>query len=234
MTAQSLPFQPLHGCAAGPCGPLTDQFQTAHTWLEKDARACTYLLFKVGDNVRDHLVVEILTAEVGVSVCALYLKHALLDFQEGDVKGTTAQVIHGHDLVALLVQTIGQRSSGGLVDDTQDVEARDLAGVLCSLTLGVVKVGWDRDDSIGHSLSEEAFGRLLHLSQDKGANLRGRVLFAAGLDPGVAVFVLDNLVGDGLHVFLHVSVLESGSLQGGRCGVVGEFRMRLEKRERLD
>ena len=76
------------------------------------------------------------------------LKHAVGEVEDGDVEGAAAQVEDQDALVgALLVQAIGKSSSGRLVDDTLDVEASDLAGVLGGLTLGVVEVGRDGDDA---------------------------------------------------------------------------------------
>ena len=50
--------------------------------------------------------------------------------------------------------------------------------------------------------AEIGLGGLLHLLQDEGGNLRGRIALAVGLDPGVAVRRLDDLVGDELLVLL--------------------------------
>ena len=55
----------------------------------------------------------------------------LADLQQGDVEGAAAEVEDEDELVLLaLVQPVGQRCRGRLVDDPQDVEARDLAGLL--------------------------------------------------------------------------------------------------------
>ena len=51
-------------------------------------------------------------------------------------------------------------------------------------------------------LAEIGFGGFLHLLQDHRGDLRGRILLAAGLDPGVAIVALDDLVGDELLVLL--------------------------------
>jgi hypothetical protein len=65
----------------------------------------------------------------------------LADLEEGDVEGAATEVEDEDELVLLaLVQAVGQRGRGRLVDDAQDVEARDLAGLLGGLALGVVEV----------------------------------------------------------------------------------------------
>jgi len=67
---------------------------------------------------------------VGVAVGGLDLEDAVADFQDGDVERAAAQVVDGDLLVALLVQAVGEGGGGRLVDDAQDLEAGDLAGVL--------------------------------------------------------------------------------------------------------
>src|SRR4030095_3128047 len=58
------------------------------------------------------------------------------------------------------------------------------------------------DDGLLDLLAEMGFRGLLHLLQDEGGHLRGRIGLAVGLDPGVAVRCLDDLVGDELLVLL--------------------------------
>ncbi len=79
--------------------------------------------------------VEVLAAQEGVAVGRLHLEHAVADLEDRDVEGAAAQVIDGDLLAVVLVQAIGQGGRGRLVDDAQDFEAGDLAGVLGRLTL---------------------------------------------------------------------------------------------------
>ena len=101
-----------------------------------------------------------------------------------------------------LVETVGERGRGRLVDDAQHFEAGDLAGVLGGLTLRVVEIGGNGDDGLLDLLAEMGLRGLLHLLQDEGGDLRGRIGLAVGLDPGIAVGGLDDLVGDELLVLL--------------------------------
>ena len=62
-------------------------------------------------------------------------------------------------------------------------------------------------------LAEIGLGGLLHLLQDEGGDLRGRIGLAVGLDPGVAVAGAYDLVGDKLLVLLHHRVVVAAADQ---------------------
>jgi hypothetical protein len=139
------------------------------------------LALKLLDEVGHKRVVKVLAAEKGVAVGGLDLKDAVLNLENGDIKGAAAQVVDGHKLVLLPVHAVGQCGGGGLVDDAEHVEAGDFAGVARGLALAVVEVSGHGDDGVGHLGAKVRLGGLLHLHEDKRTNLRGGVLFAAGL-----------------------------------------------------
>lgn len=110
--------------------------------------------------------VEVLTTQMGVTSGGLDSEDTTLDVEEGDIEGTTTKIVD--EDVALLVgltstETVGDGGSGRLVDDTEDVEARDGTGVLGGLTLVVVEVGRDSDDGLLNLLAELGLSNLLHL-----------------------------------------------------------------------
>src|SRR3979411_1214264 len=74
-----------------------------------------------------------------------------------------------------LVEAVGERGRGRLVDDAQHFKAGDLAGILGGLTLRVVEIGRNGDDGLIDLLAEVGFGGLFHLLQNKSRNLRGRI-----------------------------------------------------------
>jgi hypothetical protein len=94
-------------------------------------------------------LVPVVAAEVRVAVGAEHLEDAVADVEDRDVEGAAAEV-EDRDLLVLLalVQAVGERGRGRLVDDALDLEARDLAGVLGRLALGVVEVGRHGDDRL--------------------------------------------------------------------------------------
>ncbi len=128
--------------------------------LEVDAG----LFLEFFDDEVDDALVEVFTAQEGVAVGGedfeLLFAVDVGDFDDGHVKGATAQVVHRDLAVAffLLVQTKGQGRSGGFVDDAFDVQARDAAGVFGGLALGVVEVGGHSDDGLGHFFTEVVLG----------------------------------------------------------------------------
>ena len=71
----------------------------------------------------------------------------------------------------LVVEAVRQRGGGRLVDDAQDFEAGDLAGVARGLALRVVEVGGDGDDRLGDRLAEEVLGERLDLHQHERGDL---------------------------------------------------------------
>ena len=151
--------------------------------LEIDA----FALLELGDQPVDDLLVEVVAAEMRVAVGRLHFDDALADFENRDVERAAAEVVDRDRFVGLLVEAVGQRRRGRLVDDAQHVETGDLAGVLGRLALRVVEVRGHRDHRVGDLLAEIVLRRLLQLLQDHRGDLRRRVLLAAHLDPRVAV-----------------------------------------------
>jgi hypothetical protein len=97
----------------------------------------TGFLFEVGYAEFNYNVVEVFTTQVSVTICGQNLENTTVNFQEGDIKTTTSKIKDknvAHTL-ALLVKTIGNSSSGGLIDDTLDLKTSNGAGILGSLTL---------------------------------------------------------------------------------------------------
>jgi len=163
------------------------------------------LFLELLDEVADKGDVEVLTTKVGVTVGGLDLEHTVRDLEDGDIEGTSTKIVDGDDTVILL-KTVSQSGGSRLVDDTVNVETRDLTSVLGGLTLLIVEVSGNSDDGVLDSLAEEGLSSLLHLAEHETTDLRGRVLLALRLEPCVAVGVLDDLVGHLLDITLNLDI----------------------------
>ena len=184
--------------------------------------------FEFINEVVDETVIEVLTTQVSVTGCGLDLEDTLLDGEERNIEGTTTK-IEDEDVALtlnLLVETVGNGSSGGLVDDTEDVEASNQTGILGGLSLRIVEVGRDSDNGVVDGATEVGLGSLAHLGEDHGGDLLGceglLLALELNLDDGLATTV-DDLEGEVLHIGLHFRIGELASNQPLRVedGVVG-------------
>ena len=165
------------------------------------------VLFEFVENPIHEAVVPVVAAQVRVAVGGLHFEHAVADFQHGNVERAAAQVIDGDFLVLLLVEAVGERRGGRLVDDAEHFEAGDPAGVLGGLALRVVEIGGNGDDGLRDFLAEAHFGVGLELGENHRGNFRRRELLGLAVHfhfhGGVAVGGLDDFVGDAFDFLLH-------------------------------
>jgi hypothetical protein len=194
----------------GTLGTLTSSAETTES-TSITGEILLMLTLELVDEVVDEAVVEVLTTKVSVTSGGLNLEDALLNGQEGNIEGTTTQ-IEDQDValtLSLLVKTVGDSGGSRLVNDTEDVQTGNQTGVLGSLTLRVVKVGGNSDDSVVDGTTEIGLSSLTHLGQDHGGDfLRSELLLFTlelNLDDGLATLV-DDLEGPVLHIRLDLSV----------------------------
>ena len=192
------------------------------------------LLELVAQEIHDTRV-EIFAAKERVAVRGLHFENAIADFKNGNVERAAAKVINRDCAGLLLFQTIGQRSCRRLVDDAQHLKARNLAGILRRLTLAVVEIGGNGDHSLRDLFAQISFSRFLHLHQDKGRDFRRGIIFAAGINPGVTIAVLDDLIRHHVDVFLDHRIAEVATDQtlDGEQSIFG-IRHRLTLRALAD
>lgn len=164
----------------------------------------------------DETVVKVLTTEMGVAGSGLDLEDTLLNGEERNIEGAATEIEDEHVALALnlLVETVGNGSSRGLVDDAEHVETGNETGVLGGLTLRVVEVGRDSDNGVVDGAAKVRLGNLAHLGEDHGRDLLGGkglgLALELNLDDGLATAV-DDLEGEVLHVGLDLGVAELAS-----------------------
>ena len=172
--------------------------------LAVGAQVDALFLAELADEPVDDALVVVVAAQVRVAVGRLHLEHAVADLQDRHVERAAAEIPHEDRLAGLLVEPVRQCGGRRLVDDAQDFEPRDLAGVLRRLPLRVVEVRGHGDDGFGDPLAEIRRSVVDELLQDHRADLLRRVVLAVDLDLMVRAHVpLDRGdravgVGDGL------------------------------------
>ena len=196
---------------------------------------CTFLVlsFEFVYEVVDKSVVEVLTTQVSVTSGRLDLEDTLLDGEERNIEGTATKIEDEDVALALdlLVEAVGNGSGSRLVDDTEDVQAGDETSILGSLTLRVVEVGGDGDDSVVDGATKVGLSGLTHLGENHGGDLLGSeglgLALELNLDDGLASTV-DDLEGEVLHISLDLSIGELAAdetlgIEDGVLGVHGDL-----------
>mmetsp|Transcript_23699 Transcript_23699/g.62380 ORF Transcript_23699/g.62380 Transcript_23699/m.62380 type:complete len:237 (-) Transcript_23699:129-839(-) len=158
-------------------------------------------------------MVHIFTTQRGVTVRRLHFEHASRDLQDGDVKSSASQIVHSDNLAILVVHSKRQCGGSRLIDNTQNLETRNLACILSCLTLCVIEVRGDCDHCLLNSASQMSLGGLLHLPQNESSNLTGGVLLASRSQPRVTVRRLQNFVRQIFHILLCRVVIEPSTNQ---------------------
>ena len=124
-------------------------------------------------------VVEVVAAQMGIAVGGFYFEYAVAQFQDADIEGAAAQVIHQDGMVVGLVDAVSQGSRRRFVDDTQNFQTRNLACIFGSLTLGIGEVSRNGDDRLGYGFSQIFFRVRFQLLQNHGGDFfRGEFLVA--------------------------------------------------------
>ena len=177
--------------ALGLLGRFLEPLQRHAVLVQVDAGVAQELL----DQPVDDALVEVLAAQERVAAGGAHLEEPLRHLQDRDVEGAAAQVVDRDELPARVLEAVGERRRRRLVDDAQDLQARDEAGVLRGLALRVVEVGGHGDDRLVHRLAQVVLGGGLQLLQHEGRDLRRRIDLVLDLDVNVAVGRLGEAVG---------------------------------------
>ncbi len=81
-------------------------------------------------------MVKIIAAEMGIAIGGFHFKDPIAKFEDGDIESTATQVEHSNFHVLVhLVQTIGKRCSGRLINDPAHFQTGNFAGFLGCLAL---------------------------------------------------------------------------------------------------
>jgi len=90
------------------------------------------LLLPEVQEMLDHAVVEVFSSEMRVSVGGDDFENAVVDGQEGDVEGSSSEIVNEDVLLARgVIEPVCDGGGGRFVDDSSDIQARDETGVFC-------------------------------------------------------------------------------------------------------
>jgi hypothetical protein len=149
------------------------------------------------DKVVDETVVKVFTSQMSVTGSSLDLEDTLLNGQDGDIESSTSEIEDKNVLLTLglLVETVSDGGGGRLVNDSENLKTSNDTSILGGLSLRVVEVSGDSDDSLGNGSTKVSLGGLLHLDEDHGRDLlRGLITSASYLMEGDRIKLTNCLV----------------------------------------
>ena len=118
---------------------LTNRCQQLSSFELRWQRGLTLLVLPLEllDEVVDQAVIEVLTSKVSITSGGLDFEDTLPSGLEGCISSSSSE-IEDKDFAfikGLLIETVGDSSSSGLVDGAEDIKARDSTSVLSGLTI---------------------------------------------------------------------------------------------------
>ena len=128
--------------------------------------------------VSDSLI-KIFTTKMGITSSSEHFEDTVVDGQDGNIKGTTTEIEHNNVLFILLVETVGNSSSGRLIDNTEYLKTSDSSSILSCLSLRVIEVSWHSNNGKLDILAKVVLSNFLHLGEDHSRDLFGAKLFGA-------------------------------------------------------
>ncbi|KAI5431445.1 hypothetical protein KIW84_035582 [Lathyrus oleraceus] len=133
----------------------------------------------------NHPVIKIFTTKMGITSSGFNFKNTLFNSKKRHIKSTTSQIKDQHILLtntcSFLVKPVCNSSCSWLIDYSQDIQASNSTSILCSLTLGVIEVSRNGNNSVLHSRTKISLSNLTHLNKHHRGNFLGRKLFVLTL-----------------------------------------------------
>ena len=158
------------------------------------------VLFKFISQVIDNSQIEILSAQMGVTIGGFDLEDPLADFQNRNVEGTAAQIKNRNLSITLFFHAKGQRSRSGLIDNPLNIQSRNPSSIFCGLSLAVIKIGRNGNNRVGHCFSQITFSGFFHLFKNNGGYFSRTVIFSPDAQMGITVGRLADGVGENFNV----------------------------------
>jgi len=94
-------------------------------------------------------------------------KNTIIDSKDGNIESTTSQIEDKNVFFSFLfVKSVGNSCSGGLIEDSNNVETWDCSCIFGSLSLCVIEIGRDCNNCIFNLLSEISFCDFFHFCQN--------------------------------------------------------------------
>ena len=158
---------------------LNDTFANGLHGFGVAAKVETEITERVVKADGDEKIIDIVAAEMGVAVGGDDFEDSVVQLQDGNVEGASAEIVDSNDSVLLLIEAVSERRGRWFIDQAQNFETGDAACIFRGLALRVVEICRDGDHRFANWRCEETLRIALELAQDESRDFgRGKSLIA--------------------------------------------------------
>src|SRR5204862_485075 len=115
---------------------------------------------------------------------------------------------------------VGEGGGGGFIDNTNDIQAGDAAGVAGGLALGIVEIGGHGDYGLAQWTTEMLLRASPKFAQDHGGDFLRRKVFAVDLNFHGVASAANDAIGQEGQFFLNVINAQAHETLDGVDGVL--------------
>ncbi|MNN47525.1 NAD-specific glutamate dehydrogenase [compost metagenome] len=113
--------------------------------------ALVFLEFR--NQIIDDDLVKVVTTQTVVTASSFNFEETIAQFKNGYVECSAAKVIYEDRLILRFFHTICKSGSRWFVDDTQNFKSSNFTSIFSSLTLAVIEISWNSNNSLCYSLT---------------------------------------------------------------------------------
>src|SRR6267142_713483 len=128
-------------------------------------------------------IINVVAAEVRVAVGGEHLIDVAGaggdELEDGNIKRAAAEIVDGDFAALCFMQAVGERRGSRLVDEPQNFQAGNLAGILRGLTLRIVKIRRYCDDRAVDGFTKMGLSPVFQFAQNERRNFQRSENFVA-------------------------------------------------------
>lgn len=196
------------------------------------------LIIEIGKKILEKKNIEVLKEKESVEIGGIKLKKEVEDLKKRKVESKEEKVIERDGIELDIVEKIGKRRRGRIVDDEKKLKKGDIEGIIGGMKMGVVEVGRKSDEGMSKGLEKVGLRSLINIMKDNGGDMRRRIFIEVKIEKGIEIVEIEDIVRKKIIVIGENRIViekENKEIEGKKGELrVGEgMKIRRMKREEL-
>lgn len=120
-------------------------------------------------------------------------------------------------MLLFFFHSVSQSGSSWLINNSFNFKSRNLSCIFSCLSLWVIEISRDCNNSSVNSFTKVSFSSLFHFHKNKCTHLRGGIVFSSNLNPSITAWMSNNFIWKILSIILYWLIFKSSSYQSLCC-----------------